>query len=144
MHMSSPLRNAVQKMPGVQDRETVLRAVVGHLVELASSAKGEAQPKHLRALPYLLYLSDRRDHNVFTAKRSGNDAKLQQRLQRLFKKYPNTECSPPPEMVEALGLQEGFPLHLGTVLARCPNYHPSMRTKVRGLLSIALPVSCVP
>ena len=39
------------------------------------------------------------------------------------------DCAPPAEMVASLGLETGHPVHLGTVLARCPHYLASMRTK---------------
>jgi hypothetical protein len=48
---------------------------------------------------------------------------------QVFKKHPMAECSPPPAMVTELGLQPTYPVHLGTVLSRCPHYSPSMRAK---------------
>ena len=53
-----------------------------------------------------------------------------------FRKHPLADCAPPPEMVQSLGLPTGHPVHLGTVLARCPHYATSMRSKVFYLIGI--------
>ena len=47
----------------------------------------------------------------------------------MFKRHQMADCAPPAEMVASLGLETGHPVHLGTVLARCPHYLASMRTK---------------
>lgn len=123
--MTGPLRKAVKKLgPGHE------RILVDALFALADQAAGvancnEAAPQLLRPLPYLLYLADGdagEQYNVFTA------AKLAP-VQKAFKKYPLADCSPPRAIVESLGLEQSHPVHLGTVLARCPHYHASMRTK---------------
>ena len=50
-------------------------------------------------------------------------------LQKVFKKHQMVDCSPPAALSTELGLPAGHPVHLGTVLTRCPHYLPSMRTK---------------
>jgi len=88
-------------------------------------ARPEPAAETLRPLPYLLYLvdGDGGGYNVFDGR-----AKLAP-VQRVFRKHPMAECAPPAELITELGLPPGHPIHLGTVLARCPHYLASMRKK---------------
>lgn len=123
MHLTGPLRESTKKVSG---HERVLLAAVFHYVKLAGTEKPDASV--LRPLPYLLYLADgdtssgAGSFNVFVGQ------KLQP-VQKVFKRHPLADCAPPPEMMESMGLAPGHPVHLGTVLARCPHYMASMRTK---------------
>jgi hypothetical protein len=123
MHMTGPLRVEVKKVDG---HPGPLLAALQQL-SAAASAKGEADPSCLRPLPYLLYLADGdagSSFNVFAR------PKELAPVQRVFKRYPTADCGPPVQMVRELGLGEAHPVHLGTVLTRCPHYNASMRTKV--------------
>jgi len=124
MHMTGPLRVEVKK---VGRSEAPLLAALQQSTA-AASGKADANAACLRPLPYLLYLVDgdtgSDGYNVFTA--SPKDLVP---VQKVFKKFPMADCGPPEEMVRELGLAAGHPVHLGTVLARCPHYQPSMRTK---------------
>jgi len=119
MHLTGPLRAEVKKVSG---HEPLLIAA---LVQTASAAADGGAPSHLRPLPYLIYFADGDSdrYNVFA------DNKTLQPTQKVFKKHPMADCSPPPAMSSSLGLQQGHPIHLGTVLSRCPHFLPSMRTK---------------
>lgn len=128
LHMTGPLRGDVQK---IQGHTRPLLAALQQLSATAS-AKGDADPACLRPLPYLLYLADGDaggGFNVFSA------SKELAPVQKVFKKFPTADCGPPANLIKELGLAEGHPVHLGTVLSRCPHYTPSMRTKVRGTLA---------
>ena len=125
MHMTGPLRTEVQK---VQHSQRPLLAALQQLAS-AASAKGEADPACLRPLPYLLYLADGESSGGFNVFDCG--AKELAPVQKVFKRYPMAECSPPSRILEELHLPGSHPVHLGTVLARCPHYTSSMRTKVR-------------
>lgn len=122
MHMTGPLRKQLKASGGAPGHERLLVAAVDQLSAAADAASDGAL---IRPLPYLLWFADGdagQAYNVFTA------AKLAQ-AQKVFKKHPMAECSPPPAMVTELGLQPTYPVHLGTVLSRCPHYSPSMRAK---------------
>ena len=125
MHMTGPLRVEVKK---VASSHVPLLAALQQLTA-AASAKADADAACLRPLPYLLYLVDGDagvdGFNVFTS-----NPKDLLPVQKVFKKFPMADCGPPADMVRELGLAQGHPVHLGTVLARCPHYMPSMRTKV--------------
>lgn len=123
MHLTGPLRAAVKK--GCAGHE---RPVVAALLQTAAAAEsaGASAPAHfVRTLPYLLCLADGDAGDAYDVFRS---VKLQS-VQRVFKKHPTAECAPPAELARELGLPAGYPVHLGTVLARCPHYQASMRTK---------------
>jgi len=123
MHMTGPLRAAVQKVAGYE--QPLLEALF-QLTAAATAANGaEPAAETLRPLPYLLYLvdGDGGGYNVFDGR-----AKLAP-VQRVFRKHPMAECAPPAELITELGLPPGHPIHLGTVLARCPHYLASMRKK---------------
>ena len=121
MHMTGPLRAELLKVEGHE------RALVAALQQLSADADGNARADAslLRPLPYLIYLADgeagTNTYNVFAEKLTVT--------QKVFKKHQMADCAPPPAMVAELGLPTGHPVHLGTVLARCPHYAPSMRTK---------------
>ena len=121
MHMTGPLRAELLKVEGHE------RALVAALQQLSAAADGNARADAslLRPLPYLIYLADgeagTNTYNVFAEKLTVT--------QKVFKKHQMADCAPPPAMVAELGLPTGHPVHLGTVLARCPHYAPSMRTK---------------
>ena len=123
-HMSGPLRQKVKKIRG---HERPLVAAVFALAEQAASSK-EAPPMLLRPLPFMLYLADGdagEAYNVFT------ECKLLP-VQKVFKRYPMVECTPPEQVIQALQLdatQMAYKVHLGTVLARCPHWSVSMNTK---------------
>lgn len=124
MHMTGPLRAEVKKVNG----HTVPLLAALQQLSAAASAKSSADPACLRPLPYLLYLADGdagSSFNVFAR------PKELAPVQRVFKRYPTADCGPPMQIVRELGLGEAHPVHLGTVLTRCPHYHASMRTKVR-------------
>ena len=123
MHLTGPLRETVKKVTG---HERVLLAALFHCT---SRAADHPEANLLRPLPYLLYLADgdiasggSASFNVFVGQRL-------QPVQKVFKRHPMADCAPPPELTESLGLAPGHPVHLGTVLARCPHYVASMRTK---------------
>ena len=117
MHLTGPMRAAVHKAPG---HERPLLACVSQLsaaVDVAGgpgAPSGAAAPAHLlRPLPYLLYLADGASepggYNVFHEK-----ARLKP-AQKVFKRFPMADCSPPASMIAELGLAAGHPVHLGTV-----------------------------
>lgn len=119
MHMTGPLRKEVKRVPGHE------RPLLAALFQLVSAASEPPAPSQLRPLPYLLYLCDGDvgggSYNVFGARLSA--------VQKVFRKHPMAECAPPAQLVAELELPAGHPVHLGTVLSRCPHYLPSMRTK---------------
>lgn len=121
MHLTGPLRESAQKVAGYE--RPLLAAVFHTTAKLsdASSGSGQPAPSDLRPLPYLLYMVDGDACNVFSQKL--------QPVQKLVKRFPMADAEPPPDMVQSLGLSPGHPVHLGSVLVRCPHYNTSMRSK---------------
>jgi len=120
MHMTGPLRVETKKVDG---HERLLLAALFHCQQTAA-AQSSPSASQLRPMPYLLYLADgdTSGSNVFVGTKLAP-------VQKLFKRFPIAECGPPPELVRELGLAPGHPVHLGTVLSRCPHYLPSMGSR---------------
>ena len=100
--MTGPLRRAIKRVPG---HERILLAALFEVSGRAAAAQGATPPDSslLRPLPYLLYMADGDGgdgYNVFAG------TKLRP-VQKVFKKNPIVDCSPPAEMVLSMGLAAG-------------------------------------
>jgi len=118
MHITGPLREQTKTVAG---HEPILLAALNHCTKGGGASP---EPSQLRPLPYLLYFADGEagGFNVFATTKLTH-------VQKVFKRFPIADCGPPPALVREMGLAAGHPVHLGTVLARCPHYSPSMRAK---------------
>lgn len=116
MHLTGPLRNAVKKVPGHE------RVLLAALMATCKEATSRPDSATLRPLPYLIYLADGNaapsSFNVFHSKLAP--------VQKLFKRNQTADCSPPEALRKELDLPAGHPVHLGTVLTRCPHFTAAM------------------
>jgi len=124
-HMTGPLRESLKK---VTKAEGVMVAALNKLAEEAATQKPKAEPNQLRPLPFLIYLADGDtapgSYNVFASNLKG--------VQRVFKRYPDVDCSPPSHIGADLADVPGVQMQLAVVLQRCPHYTTNMAGKWGG------------
>lgn len=108
----------------VRDSPKVMLAALNKLAEEAATAKPKPDASQLRPLPFLIYFADGDpapgSFNVFS---QGSELKG---AQRVFKRFPETDTAPPPEVVAELGEQQLVPMALAVALQRCPHYTTNM------------------
>ena len=108
----------------MSDAPKVLLAAVNKLAEEAATAKPKPGPPQLRPLPFLIYMADGDTApGSFNAFSQGSELKP---AQRVFKRFPETECAPPPEIIAELGEIMSVKMQLAVVLQRCPHYTTNM------------------
>lgn len=138
-HLTGPLRDSLKK---VRDSGKVMLAALNKLAEEAATAKPKPEPPQLRPLPFLIYMADGDtapgSFNVFS---QGSELKG---AQRVFKRFPETECAPPPEIVAELGdLGQSVQMQLAVVLQRCPHYTTNMAGRWGGASAEGSGTCCV-
>lgn len=126
----------------VRDSGKVLLAALNKLAEEAATVKPKPEPPQLRPLPFLIYMADGDtapgSFNVFS---QGSELKG---AQRVFKRFPETECAPPPEIVAELGdLGQSVQMQLAVVLQRCPHYTTNMAGRWGGASAEGAGTCCV-
>jgi len=113
-----PLGRRSRSRPGLKPR----------LTSKAATQKPKAEPNQLRPLPFLIYLADGDtapgSYNVFASNLKG--------VQRVFKRYPDVDCSPPSHIGADLADVPGVQMQLAVVLQRCPHYTTNMAGKWGG------------